>query len=916
MILNGFEIENWGCVKRLRVENLPPSGVIVLHGPNRTGKSSIVQALRACLMDYASSTTALKHFYPRGTAEKPTVSVQFSAGGVMYRIKKNFGSNKSEFAVRTAGDAWRVEATTSPEAHSRVCQLAGGDDSTKGLHQLLWLTQAEFRLPEPKKFDPTVQAQLRGLLGVLQTPLDDAFLRRVKERWNNWYSGQRKAGKKQEMKKCLLLEKEQRLTKLQEQLKEGELKFKEVERLLDELERLRAERFQLIEKQKQQEEELKRCEDLRQRCQARIAERKLAEQQAEQAQKELETATKEFKEQVTAVARLAELQRDLLPAQQKVEQIKQAIAGAEKSRQEAQARRDTARDRLRQLRERDEGIARRRERLARAKDLEAAESLYERAKTLSDELASLEKELQSQPAPNDSVMHKLKENRLKAQRLRAELNAASLTLEIAPEPGGAAADLVIDGGRPQSISPAAGTTTQAVRRQAALTIAGWGRVEIRRGSAETSLDDLEQALKQCDEEFANLVAPYGISPRDEDALNTLIDRAAAQKSLHEQIDRKKRELKQQASQGLAPLAERVRDLKAKLAAAAELESPGAEPLPEGADELEEAARLSKQACDEQEKERQNAERQCEELAKQIEAARKKEMDAKVAQAECASKLQSAQEALARFATAEQLQERLAAAQRAVEQSAQRLQETELSAEEATIDERLDACRQGVAALQDQIREVDANLNRIKGRLEASEGLHTERAQAAARVEELARAIEAESLERDAVDRLYELFEECREKQLGALTSPIQERVLGWMRVLDLGDYRELRFSDAFLPEKLVRRDGTAEFALDEESTGAQEQIGMLVRLALGSLLTKPDEPAVAILDDPLTHADVGRLTKMCNILRRAAEGDDKLTPPAGPLQIIILTCHPEWFRGAGTTLINLEDPQVMERLAV
>jgi predicted ATP-dependent endonuclease of OLD family len=60
MIIEGFEVENWACIKKLVVDGLPPTGVIVLHGPNRTGKSSLVRALRACLMDYASTTTALK----------------------------------------------------------------------------------------------------------------------------------------------------------------------------------------------------------------------------------------------------------------------------------------------------------------------------------------------------------------------------------------------------------------------------------------------------------------------------------------------------------------------------------------------------------------------------------------------------------------------------------------------------------------------------------------------------------------------------------------------------------------------------------------------------------------------------------------------------------------------------------------
>ena len=168
----------------------------------------------------------------------------------------------------------------------------------------------------------------------------------------------------------------------------------------------------------------------------------------------------------------------------------------------------------------------------------------------------------------------------------------------------------------------------------------------------------------------------------------------------------------------------------------------------------------------------------------------------------------------------------------------------------------------MSALEKQIRENEEKYNRTKGRLEESEGLHSRRAALAARVDELGRITNGETLERDAIDRLYELFEECRDKQLGTLMGPIHDRVLNWMRVLDIGDYSEMRFNEAFLPDKLVRRDGTAEFMIDEESTGAQEQIGLLVRLALGTLLTSVNEPTVAILDDPLTHCDVSRINKM------------------------------------------------------
>ena len=60
---------------------------------------------------------------------------------------------KSELASKTSTGDWKVETTSAADAHDRTCVLAGGNDSSKGLHQLLWLAQTEFRLPDAKKFD-------------------------------------------------------------------------------------------------------------------------------------------------------------------------------------------------------------------------------------------------------------------------------------------------------------------------------------------------------------------------------------------------------------------------------------------------------------------------------------------------------------------------------------------------------------------------------------------------------------------------------------------------------------------------------------------------------------------------------------------------------------------------------------------
>ena len=143
--------------------------------------------------------------------------------------------------------------------------------------------------------------------------------------------------------------------------------------------------------------------------------------------------------------------------------------------------------------------------------------------------------------------------------------------------------------------------------------------------------------------------------------------------------------------------------------------------------------------------------------------------------------------------------------------------------------------------------------------------------------------------------------------------PIHDRLLRWMRLLRIGNYRSIAFNDQFLPEKLIASDGATELMLGEESIGTIEQIGLMVRLALGSALSTAAEPVVTMLDDPLTHSDVRRLDLMRAVLKNASLGDPGTTPPAGPLQILVFTCHPEWFAVDGAKIIDLSNPHVFSR---
>src|SRR6266851_10530591 len=91
MIIRGIHIEHWSCIRRLDLDDLG-SGIVVLHGPNKTGKSSLVRAIRCCLfdLDHDQSGSKLKKNIPWNGLGPPKVTVEFQTGGVEYRLTKVF----------------------------------------------------------------------------------------------------------------------------------------------------------------------------------------------------------------------------------------------------------------------------------------------------------------------------------------------------------------------------------------------------------------------------------------------------------------------------------------------------------------------------------------------------------------------------------------------------------------------------------------------------------------------------------------------------------------------------------------------------------------------------------------------------------------------------------------------------------
>jgi uncharacterized protein YhaN len=85
-------------------------------------------------------------------------------------------------------------------------------------------------------------------------------------------------------------------------------------------------------------------------------------------------------------------------------------------------------------------------------------------------------------------------------------------------------------------------------------------------------------------------------------------------------------------------------------------------------------------------------------------------------------------------------------------------------------------------------------------------------------------------------------------------------------------------------------------SVDQISGGEREQVYLATRLALAEVLAQGERQLV-VLDDVLAATDAGRLARVMDVLEEAALR----------LQLLILTCHPERYRGLeGASFIDLE----------
>lgn len=887
MILRTIRVQGWRCFVDTVEVGPFGDGLNVLHAPNATGKSTLFEALLRGLLDgHRVTGRDVEALRPWGRVLAPTVTVEFSHDSTDYRLTKRFldrpiadleRRERGRFVRLAEGDAAddrvRELLTRNPPGRG----LARTEN--RGLAQVLWAPQGEMALPAlsgdvVERIRESLGAQVSGPGGgPLEKAIEDAYLaiytpggqlRRGREapplvRLRDQMAQARTAHANAQAQYEIFERSSRKVEDLRARRAQAKRNEEEIAKTLSETRR-QAESFKVLSSEKRaRQEQVKATEAthsaLRQQIdhiKATRDELKAVGETLQRVLAELPLVAREANEREAAAAK----------SRSALEDARRGREGIEKARREAE-------DARRYLESSD-----------RAK---AAGTLLGRISEAAKSLDERKRARAALAAPDDRTMRAIRRATKARDDAQVRLDASLITLEIVPEKQGTVEVVVGEHAGRQVLLPGKPTIIKGVP-EVVVDLPGVARLRARGPAA--SADEIRQERDAAASKVEDLTRGFGTS--DPDALETLREKA--------------RELDKRAAE-----------------AAAQLET-----------------LLSGRSFEEVEGELTRAMVEVEEILSRRAGWRKAMPDA--------AALWSLAEDVERsfVAVAEKAEVEWQAAQAALAAARGRLETVEAKAAEGnrqvaalqarlselTADGKQDAEREAdlrraaiaweaaTAGLEELTKKLDAfggdpsevaeTLERQLQALreEATRALEDEKSEEgrlqhlsatgpysalAAVEEEIARLegeIAREELRTNAVRLLRDTLVQCRSEALAAVAGPVEAAATRYLHRIAGGGLGRVRIGHAFEPAGV--HPGVAGSLVETEdlSGGEKEQIHLATRLALADVLAR-DERQLVVLDDVLTATDSGRMARVLSVLEEAAER----------LQLLILTCHPERYRG-------------------
>lgn len=923
MRLHRLTLRNFRGVKD-RTVDLPGIGTTVIVGDNEVGKSSLVEAF-ALVFDFPddSKSTRIRDIQPAGQDVAPEVTVELTLGGRELTYTKRWLKNRSTELSIVDSDG-RRQTWTGREAHNEAERLFA-ENVDPVLWQTLMVGQGQsLILPTPADAEPLITA----VTAESGTPVDGASMPLVTavehEYLRYWTRGGRPTGD---------------FAKSAQHVASAELAAAQALKAMDEVvaDIRRAERLalDLSDLSARLESHLESVEELRERKKATdeiLLRRDSIRSRAETARARLENHTRtrvererllaEVQQFTKAEASLAARRKD---AEKVARKASETVHAAEAALAEVVELKD--------------------ERRAEVQDVERlVTSLMDRAEL--DRLLGQQAELVDVRGRiaaagtvldgikvDDELVNALEDARARIVEARAAL-AAGVPEVVVRRTGAEAVSLSgtgLDAGAGKKV-PASldGEVELLVSGELVVDVPGQVEVRVRAGGEAATLRAVvDEAVRR----EKDLLKKARV--KDLPAARELLRKGDLASAELQEARRTERSL----TSGGDP-AERIAVLVARLGIA-EGEEAAEEPAPRQAAAVEsvpgQMSLFEQFEPDENAFDFEDLEVPAPMEIGELAVAQRRLENARAGLAEAEGLLRDAEFAAAQArkaadedrseaqqarARAELAGERLAAAVAALEAARALLDDAGVETAEIDATGEVEAVLEELTVVQSQVEDAGADevagsladalavatrlqgerdvlrdsLRTTEGRLEQSgrDGLATRRDTAELDLAAIRSEHEALKRRADAALRVYETLGRHRAEAQTKYSEPLQTRIEALGRSVYGPSFRVWLDDDLAVAEREL--DGVR-LNVEALSTGAQEQLAIITRLAISHLVSTGEGSVPVIFDDALGWSDKARLRDMGALLGRAGDHG----------QVIILTCMPDRYEYVPrATFIKLE----------
>lgn len=862
MRIHDIVIDNFRAIEHLELRDLPDTGVVVIHGHNEAGKSTILDAINTVLQErHSAGGKKIKVFAPVGRDASPEVTLTATVGETTFSIHKRWLKGKlSELEILSPVH----KNFTGRQADDELARILSEQMDTS-LAKTLFLRQGDLEPGIAAAGIPSISQALDAQSGSEHSGEEDTELMQAIETEYSRYWTAASPPKK----KASYAAQSEAVDAAREALRAAETEVEHLSAYVDEVAR-REEEIRAVDADlPQANEELVEREAAYAEASQLLDKTQAAGDQLERATVARERAEQDLTERTALAARVKKLREEEQALRDKLAPARQA--------------RDAERAKITELTEHVEHGKQRvgeiRTQLRRAEHVRDLARASRRLTVVHDQLELIGKAeaaytelLKSAPSPvvTDKDVRKLEKAESELTLQRRLRDAASAKLEITAKDNSVEVD-----GETVKVD---GTETVAVFEGTQITL---GEFDVVFRAAQGA-EDPRRAVEKAENALARALEKVGCAD---------VEEARAARDACKAHDAELKSARQRRDDALAGTDadelsaehDRLTAQVEELTNALDGEAPA-----ESEQEAEHAVKDAQKAMDAAEKDVDAADAALKPYADRTAASEltvvQTKLESKEAEAgHAAADLEKAEQASS-IAALEEALEAAGTQERAAEHAHAELKGQLAQADPELAQQMLEGAKARLTNLEKRQAEARNRITELTGRIEIAAGAAEKADRAAAELDAAETELARTTRRAEAVRLLRETMHAHRDAARARYTAPFNDAIRNRARAL-FGPTVDFNFGeDLTVSERTV--DGVS-VPLEQLSGGTKEQLAILTRFAIADLVTASGSttPVPVVVDDALGATDPERLARINTLFTQVGYSS----------QVIVLTCFPDRF---------------------